>query len=80
MGTVSLSFTVASVLLLEWGPFARLELGGVKRWMVYPVLLWLVGFGGSLAGRRPQETPPGSLPATAAEARNGHREPVRSPR
>jgi hypothetical membrane protein len=80
MGTVSLGFTLASVFLLEWGPFARLELGGVERWMVYPVLLWLVGFGGWLAARRPEKAPPLSLPATAAEALNGHKEPVRSPR
>ena len=50
MGTVSLGFTAASMFLLEWGPFARLDLGGVERWMVYPVLLWLVAFGGWLAG------------------------------
>jgi hypothetical membrane protein len=50
MGTVSLGFTLASVFLLEWGPFARLDLGGVERWMVYPVLLWLVAFGGWLSG------------------------------
>jgi hypothetical membrane protein len=78
MGTISLLFTVASVFLLEWGPFGRLELGGVERWMVYPVLLWLVGFGGWLAGRRPEQAPSGSLPAMAAEALNGHKEPVRS--
>jgi hypothetical membrane protein len=80
MGTLSLAFTVASVFLLEWGPFARLELGGVERWMVYPVLLWLVGLGGWLAGRRPQEAPPAPLPATAAQALNRHGEPVPSPR
>ena len=81
MGTVSLGFTLASVFLLEWGPLARLELGGVERWMVYPVLLWLVGFGGYLAGRRPgEEAPSASLPAMAAEALNGHREPVRRAR
>jgi hypothetical membrane protein len=80
MGTISLAFTLASVFLLEWGPFARLELGGVERWMVYPVLLWLVGFGGWLAGHRPQEASSGSPPATAAQALNGHKEPVRSPR
>ena len=78
MGTVSLLFTLASVFLLEWGPFARLDLGGVERWMVYPVLLWLVGFGGWLAGRRPEQAPPMSLPATGAQARNGHKEPVSS--
>jgi hypothetical membrane protein len=80
MGTISLSFTLASVFLLEWGPFARLELGGVERWMVYPVLLWLVGFGGWLAGRRPQEAPSAPLPATAAQTLNGHKEPARSAR
>jgi copper chaperone CopZ/hypothetical membrane protein len=78
MGTISLAFTVASVFLLEWGPFARLDLGGVERWMVYPVLLWLVGFGGWLAGRRPQEAPSVELPVTAAQTHNGHREPARS--
>jgi hypothetical membrane protein len=78
MGTISLAFTLASVFLLEWGPFARLDLGGVERWMVYPVLLWLVGFGGWLAGRRPQEAPSVELPVTAAQTHNGHREPARS--
>jgi hypothetical membrane protein len=80
MGTISLGFTLASVFLLEWGPLARLDLGGVERWMVYPVLLWLVGFGGWLAGRRPQEAPSVALPVTAAQTRNGHREPARSAR
>jgi hypothetical membrane protein len=78
MGAISLAFTVASVFVLEWGPFARLDLGGVERWMVYPVLLWLVGFGGWLAGRRPQEAPSVELPVTAAQTHNGHREPARS--
>jgi hypothetical protein len=50
MGTVSLGFTLASVFLLDWRPLARLDLGGVERWMVYPVLLWLVAFGGWLSG------------------------------
>jgi hypothetical protein len=71
---------VASVFLLEWGPFARLDLGGVERWMVYPVLLWLVGFGGYLAARRREEAASASLPAMAAEALNGHKEPQRSAR
>jgi hypothetical protein len=30
--------------------FARLDLGGVERWMVHPMLLWLVAFGGWLSG------------------------------
>jgi hypothetical membrane protein len=80
MGTISLLFTVASVFLLEWGPFARLDLGGVERWMVYPVLLWLVGFGGYLAASRPDEDRRSALPDTAAQALDGHKEAVRSSR
>jgi hypothetical membrane protein len=78
LGALSLVFTVVGVFLPEWGPFGQLELGGVERWMVYPVVLWLVGFGGFLSASRPQEPPSVSLPATAAEALNGHREAVRS--
>ena len=48
--------------------------------MVYPVLLWLVGFGGYLAARQPKQAPPVSPPATTAQARNGHKEPVSSSR
>jgi hypothetical membrane protein len=80
MGTISLLFTAASVFLLEWGPFARLDLGGVERWMVYPVLLWLVGFGGYLTAHRLEETASASLPATAAQPLDGHKEPAGSPR
>ena len=79
LGAVSLGFTVAGVFLPEWGPFGRLELGGVERWMVYPVVLWLVGFGGFLAGR-PHETGWSALPATAAQSLNGHKEAVHSSR
>ena len=80
MGTISLGFTLASVFLLEWGPFARLDLGGVERWMVYPVLLWLVGFGGYLVAPRPEQAPSASLPGTAAQALDGHKEAVSSSR
>ena len=66
MGAVSLLFTVASVVVLEWGPFARLDLGGVERWMVYPVVLWLVGFGGYVAASRPAEALGSALPGTAS--------------
>jgi len=55
LGAISLLFTIGGVLLPEWGPFGQLELGGVERWMVYPVVLWLVGFGGFLSVSRPQE-------------------------
>ena len=80
MGAISLSFTLASVFLLEWGPFARLDLGGVERWMVYPILLWLVGFGGYLTTSHTTEASVESRPDTAARSLDGHREDVRSSR
>ena len=78
MGAISLAFTLGSVFLLEWGPFARLHLGGVERWMVYPVLLWLVGFGGYLTVSRTVEASGASPPDTAARSLDGHSERVRS--
>jgi hypothetical membrane protein len=80
MGAISLLFTVASVFLLEWGPLARLGLGGVERWMVYPIVLWLVGFGGHLVASQPAETGWSSPASTAAQSLNGHKEAVRSSR
>jgi hypothetical protein len=80
MGAISLAFTLASVFLLEWGPLARLDLGGVERWMVYPILLWLVGFGGYLTTSHTAEVSGPSLPNTAARSLDGHRENARSSR
>ena len=73
MGVVSLGFTVAGVFLPEWGPFAQLELGGVERWTVYPVVLWLVGFGGFLAASHPHDGRWSALPGTTAQALDGHK-------
>jgi len=48
--------------------------------MVYPVVLWLVGFGGYLAISRPDEGRWSPLPGTSAQALDGHKEAVRSAR
>jgi hypothetical protein len=41
--------TVAGLEFFEdWGPQAWIGVGGVERWIAYPVLLWLVVFGGAL--------------------------------
>jgi hypothetical protein len=52
----------------------------VERWVVYPVVLWLVGFGGFLGASRRQEPPSVSLPAATAHVLNGHKEAVHSSR
>jgi hypothetical protein len=45
LGAVALAATALGVLFLEWGPVAELGEGGIERWIVYPVVLWLVAFG-----------------------------------
>ena len=34
----------------ETSPFAYFSFGGLERWIAYPVLLWVIGFGGYLMG------------------------------
>jgi hypothetical protein len=53
---VSASFGLVSLgSLLFSGPLAASDLGagGVERWVVYPVVLWVVAFGGYLLGAGP---------------------------
>jgi hypothetical membrane protein len=54
LGTVALAATVLGVFFLEWAPVAELGEGGIERWIVYPIVLWLVAFGSwLLATARP---------------------------
>lgn len=49
-GVISL-LTLASVFILQGAnPLNPLGSGGVERWVAYPLLLWVVGFGGYLLG------------------------------
>lgn len=63
VGGVSLA-APASALVLGVGagpPLMVPGLGGVERWVVYPVLLWAPGFGGSLLGDATRRRAPGSV-------------------
>lgn len=50
LGIIALVFAI--------GPYvtpavAFLGVGGAERWVVYPLVLWLIGFGGYLMGTSP---------------------------
>jgi hypothetical membrane protein len=46
LGSIALIATVFGLESLEdWGPQAAIGIGGVERWVAYPVLLWLVLLG-----------------------------------
>ncbi len=49
-GTIALVFLSSAIFLGDTNPLNFLELGGIERWVVYPVLLWVTGFGGYLMG------------------------------
>jgi len=51
LGAISLASLFSYILLGEGTPLAALGLGGVERWVAYPVVIWVTGFGGYLAAR-----------------------------
>lgn len=53
LGVVSLGALLSYGVLGDAGPLASLGDGGVERWVAYPVVLWLVGFGGYLTASGP---------------------------
>jgi hypothetical membrane protein len=51
LGAAALGTLVTYVLLGDASPMAVLGIGGVERWIVYPVVQWMTAFGGYLCGR-----------------------------
>lgn len=52
LGSVALLATVFGLKSLEnWGPQTTLGIGGIERWIAYPVLLWLVLLGAAFMTR-----------------------------
>lgn len=58
LGAVSLLFLVSAVgfgIAGQPHPLAALGSGGIERWVVYPLLLWALAFGGYLLGEESAE-------------------------
>jgi hypothetical membrane protein len=55
MGAVSFGVLVSYLFLGSSHPMAGLGDGGVERWVAYPIVLWLVAFGGYLTSTRCHE-------------------------
>jgi hypothetical membrane protein len=51
LGLVALVTLLLYFVLGDSSPMAGLGMGGVERWVAYPVLLWTMGLGGYLMGR-----------------------------
>ena len=50
LGVVALVSLALGIFAIEWGPIAHFGEGGIERWVAYPVVLWMVLFGGALIG------------------------------
>ena len=55
LGGIALFTLVSYMLLGDGAPLAGLGIGGLERWIAYPVVIWLVAFGGWLLGRAAPE-------------------------
>ncbi len=53
LGTITLGVLVTYLLLGDSHPMTPLGVGGIERWIVYPVVIWTIAFGGYVAGRAP---------------------------
>jgi len=55
LGMITLGVLVTYLLLGDSHPMTPLGVGGIERWIVYPVVIWTIAFGGFLAGRAPSQ-------------------------
>ena len=51
LGAVSLLTLLSYLILGEASPMATMGTGGLERWIVYPIVIWLVSFGAYQLGR-----------------------------
>jgi len=57
LGSIALVATVFGLESLDnWGPQATIGIGGIERWIAYPVLLWLVLLGAAFMTSGAQRT------------------------
>ncbi len=57
LGAIGLSTLIVYMFFGAVGPFADLGIGGVERWVAYPIILWSIGFGGFMSGSAPDKSP-----------------------
>jgi hypothetical membrane protein len=70
LGTVALGATVLAVdVFRTWWPMVELGEGGLERWIVYPIVLWLVAFGSYLIAAVAAAPPEGATARSSREQR-----------
>ena len=67
LGAASLATLGTYLLLGDASPMAVVGIGGVERWIVYPIVLWITAFGGYLSGRADPASCGPAVPGLATE-------------
>jgi hypothetical membrane protein len=73
LGAVNLLALASYFALGDANPLWVLGVGGAERWVVYPVILWLIGFGGSVGGLAPTARDASGNSAGSSERRAASR-------
>lgn len=55
-GSIALLNLLSYYILGQASPFAIFGIGGLERWIAYPIALWITGFGGYLMGSTERST------------------------
>ena len=55
LGALALLSLASYVILGESSPLMAMGIGGLERWIVYPIVIWLIAFGGYLLGTADDE-------------------------
>ncbi len=76
LGTIALVNLGAYLVLQEAWFVAGLGLGGLERWIAYPIVLWLMGLGGYLMGTRDHRDAFAYRHGVAAAPEVSHRQDV----
>ena len=61
LGVVNLLALASYFVMADGSPLWALGVGGAERWVAYPEILWLLGFGGYLAGSSEATAPNGDV-------------------
>jgi hypothetical protein len=49
LGAIALATLGSYILLGDGSPLAGLGIGGLERWVAYPIVIWVIAFGGYLS-------------------------------
>lgn len=71
LGVIPLANLVAYIVLQDGWFVTGLGLGGLERWIAYPIVLWLIGLGGYLLGARDDMVQPSEVDGTECRQSGG---------